>query len=154
MAKKSKEKEKKSVKKSSKTPLPIPGQVPPLTESAPLAREKAKAPKMPVGTKPAKKSEQPASAIFQGPAKAEPAKRKPAPAKAAAKAETAKRPGKAAKTPEISEADISLRAYFIAEKRRNTMLPGDERGDWTEAERQLRQEAGAPAMRARTSGKL
>ncbi len=154
MAKKSKEKEKKSGKKSSKTPLPTPGEVPPLTESASLAREKAKAPKMPVGTTPAKKSDPAPSAIFQAPAKAEPVQGKAAPAKAATKTETAKRPGKAAKMPEISEADISLRAYFIAEKRRNAMLSGDDREDWIEAERQLRAEGGAPSMRARTSGKL
>jgi len=37
----------------------------------------------------------------------------------------------------ISTSDIALRAYFIAEKRRTTGLPGDELGDWVEAERQL-----------------
>lgn len=33
--------------------------------------------------------------------------------------------------------DISLRAYFIAEKRQQLGLPGDSLGDWIEAERQL-----------------
>ncbi len=147
MAKKSKDKkdEKKSGKKAGKEPGPVAAEVPPMAESAPLAREKAKAPKKPIGTKPASKADKPASAIFQTP---------PAPAASAAKPAPAKRASKPAKAPVISEADISLRAYFLAEKRRNAMLPGDERQDWIEAERQLREESGAPAMRARTSGKL
>jgi hypothetical protein len=33
--------------------------------------------------------------------------------------------------------DIALRAYYIAENRRNSGLPGDEHQDWIEAERQL-----------------
>ena len=39
--------------------------------------------------------------------------------------------------------DIALRAYFIAEARRNRGEWGDETGDWVEAERQLRAEAAA-----------
>ena len=42
---------------------------------------------------------------------------------------------------EISADDIALRAYYIAEHRRSLSLPGDELGDWVEAERQLRKEA-------------
>ena len=42
---------------------------------------------------------------------------------------------------EISAAEIALRAYYIAEHRRNLDLPGDELGDWVEAERQLRKES-------------
>jgi hypothetical protein len=42
---------------------------------------------------------------------------------------------------EISADDIALRAYYIAEHRRNLKLPGDELGDWVEAERQLRKES-------------
>jgi hypothetical protein len=42
---------------------------------------------------------------------------------------------------EISADEIALRAYYIAEHRRNLRLPGDEVGDWVEAERQLRKEA-------------
>jgi hypothetical protein len=42
---------------------------------------------------------------------------------------------------EISADDIALRAYYLAEHRRNLRLPGDELGDWVEAERQLRKEA-------------
>jgi hypothetical protein len=43
--------------------------------------------------------------------------------------------------PEISTEEIALRAYYIAEHRRNLRLPGDAIGDWVEAERQLRKEA-------------
>ncbi len=43
---------------------------------------------------------------------------------------------------EISADDIALRAYYIAEQRRSLNLAGDELGDWVEAERQLRKEAG------------
>ena len=42
---------------------------------------------------------------------------------------------------EISANEIALRAYYIAEHRRNLKLPGDELGDRVEAERQLRKEA-------------
>jgi hypothetical protein len=42
--------------------------------------------------------------------------------------------------PEFSSHDIALRAYYISERRRDLSLPGDELGDWVEAERQLRKE--------------
>ena len=42
---------------------------------------------------------------------------------------------------DVSADEIALRAYYIAEHRRNLSLPGDELGDWVEAERQLRKEA-------------
>jgi hypothetical protein len=42
---------------------------------------------------------------------------------------------------EIAADEIALRAYYIAEHRRNLSLPGDELGDWAEAERQLRKES-------------
>jgi hypothetical protein len=41
-----------------------------------------------------------------------------------------------------STRDVALRAYYIAEHRQNLNLPGDELGDWVEAERQLRKETG------------
>jgi phage protein D len=41
----------------------------------------------------------------------------------------------------VSKEDISLRAYFIAERRQKMGWPGDETSDWVEAERQLRAEA-------------
>jgi hypothetical protein len=42
---------------------------------------------------------------------------------------------------EFSTNDIALRAYYIAERRGKLGLPGDEMGDWVEAERQLSTEA-------------
>jgi hypothetical protein len=41
---------------------------------------------------------------------------------------------------ELSGDDIALRAYYISQRRRDLNLPGDELGDWIEAERQLRRE--------------
>ena len=41
----------------------------------------------------------------------------------------------------ISDEDIALRAYYIAEHRQRLGLHGTEHGDWVEAERQLREEA-------------
>ncbi|MBU3664746.1 MAG: DUF2934 domain-containing protein [Chthoniobacterales bacterium] len=38
----------------------------------------------------------------------------------------------------VTNHDIAVRAYFIAEKRRELGLPGDAESDWLEAERQLR----------------
>ncbi|HEY5814231.1 MAG TPA: DUF2934 domain-containing protein [Terrimicrobiaceae bacterium] len=40
----------------------------------------------------------------------------------------------------LSADDIALRAYYLAEHRRNLNLPGDDVDDWIEAERQLRKE--------------
>ena len=48
---------------------------------------------------------------------------------------------RAAAALDFSTHDIALRAYYIAERRRNLDLAGDEMGDWVEAERQLRIEA-------------
>jgi len=48
---------------------------------------------------------------------------------------------KAAAALGFSNHDVALRAYYIAERRRKLDLPGDEMGDWVEAERQLRKEA-------------
>jgi hypothetical protein len=42
---------------------------------------------------------------------------------------------------EISDEDIRLRAYFIAERRMQTGMPGDSTNDWWEAHRQLQEEA-------------
>jgi hypothetical protein len=41
----------------------------------------------------------------------------------------------------IAIEDISLRAYFIAERRQAMGWPGDSTSDWVEAERQLKAEA-------------
>jgi hypothetical protein len=42
---------------------------------------------------------------------------------------------------EPSEDAVSLRAYFISERRRRFALPGDAESDWLEAKRQLLAEA-------------
>lgn len=46
--------------------------------------------------------------------------------------------------------DVALRAYFISEKRHTHGLPGDERQDWIEAERQLL----AERKKAKKGGKV
>lgn len=46
--------------------------------------------------------------------------------------------------PEPSDADIRLRAYFIAEHRVQRALQGDPANDWLEAKRQLLKEAAVP----------
>ena len=79
------------------------------------------------------------------------AKKNPSPVPQAARARTAtatparvvsrKRGGKSEITAVIGSVtteDISLRAYFIGERRRHLGLPGDPESDWLEAERQLR----------------
>jgi len=38
----------------------------------------------------------------------------------------------------VTSEDIALKAYYLAERRRNLGLPGDAESDWLEAERQLR----------------
>ncbi len=73
--------------------------------------------------------------------KAEPS---PKPAKAAKKplAPVVAKPVKtAAPEPVLTLEDISLRAYFIAERRQAMGWPGDSEQDWIEAERQLKAEA-------------
>lgn len=59
------------------------------------------------------------------------------------------------KAPGFTSDDIAMRAYFIAEKRRQHGLLGDESGDWLEAERQLRYESEPPkkARRAKSAAK-
>ncbi|MBA3387538.1 MAG: hypothetical protein H0T95_13160 [Chthoniobacterales bacterium] len=50
-------------------------------------------------------------------------------------------PGRAEEKYEPSDADIRLRAYFIAERRVQMALQGDPGKDWVEARQQLLQEA-------------
>lgn len=50
-------------------------------------------------------------------------------------------PKKTGKKAAISNEDIALRAYFIAERREKMGWLGDSTGDWVEAERQLKAEA-------------
>lgn len=38
----------------------------------------------------------------------------------------------------VTTEEISVRAYYIGERRRSLGLPGDSESDWLEAERQLR----------------
>ena len=86
-------------------------------------------------------------------APAKPFAAKPAPAAAAKKAVKRAAPAaKGSKKPaSISSDDIALRAYFISEKRRAHGLPGDDRHDWIEAERQLRAELAKPARAKRSA---
>ncbi len=86
------------------------------------------------------KSDKPAKAakVEIAPPPVEPVK-----APKAEKAKAKKPAGKARSKAPIgfSTDDIALRAYFIAEKRQSLGHPGDEMGDWVEAERQLRAES-------------
>lgn len=59
----------------------------------------------------------------------------------ATKKAAAKRSGKVSKAKEPSDADIRLRAYFIAERRVQQALQGDPANDWLEAKQQLLREA-------------
>lgn len=38
----------------------------------------------------------------------------------------------------VTNGEIALRAYYLAERRRNLGLPGDPESDWLQAERELR----------------
>jgi hypothetical protein len=93
--------------------------------------------------KPAAKS--PAKSPAKATAKTAPAKAVGKPAKSSGvekPATKAKSATKAVKEPvTISNEDIALRAYFLAERRRNFGWPGDEHSDWVDAESQLREEA-------------
>jgi hypothetical protein len=83
------------------------------------------------------------------PGKAKP-RRKPAGSRVAKKASSkktgARRDAKAGKKTaamtEPSEEEISIRAYFISERRRRFGLPGDASSDWLEAKKQLLSETG------------
>lgn len=70
--------------------------------------------------------------------------------KARPKRPAAPRPKKEAAPVEvvISVEEISLRAYFISERRRHHGWPGDEHSDWVEAERQVREEKTKPKKKA------
>ena len=74
------------------------------------------------------------------------AKTKPAAKAVKVPATKAKRTTKAPapRKPRDTRADVALRAYFIAEKRRAQGLHGDEHQDWLEAERQILVEGARP----------
>jgi hypothetical protein len=91
-----------------------------------------------------KKTTTPSSAVKPA------AKQKPATAKAAAAKTTKPKTvakAMAPKAPSFTQDDIALRAYYIAEKRQQQGLPGDESSDWIEAERQLLAESKKPVKR-------
>ncbi len=67
-------------------------------------------------------------------------------AKTAATKAAPKRPRRS-KPYEPSDADIRLRAYFIAERRVQMALHGDPAKDWLEARRQLLEEAASQGNR-------
>ena len=62
-------------------------------------------------------------------------------AKTGAKKSASRSSAKKAKSHEPSDADIRLRAYFIAERRVQLALQGDPAEDWLEARQQLLEEA-------------
>ena len=64
--------------------------------------------------------------------------------KKSATARKTKMPKEEAKmrTPEPSDEEVRLRAYFVSERRREFGLPGDASSDWLEAKRQLLSETG------------
>jgi hypothetical protein len=76
---------------------------------------------------------------------AKPRQKKAAPKKKtvrASKPAAAKKARPSASSPEPSDEQIRLRAYFIAERRIQLSLAGDSAHDWIEAKRQLIEEAG------------
>lgn len=107
--------------------------------SGDAATATAAAPAEDVKPTPAKKRAK--SAKSAGAKKTAAKKKSPA---AGGKKAAAKRPSaKNANSPQVepSDADIRLRAYFIAERRVQLALQGDPARDWIEARQQLIQEA-------------
>jgi hypothetical protein len=99
---------------------------------------KPKSSKSPKAEKPAKEKKD------KKKAKVAPAAPAPVPAKKSAAAKPKK-----VVAPEIvlTTEEISLRAYFIAERRQAMGWPGDSAHDWVEAERQLKAEAKRKAQK-------
>lgn len=83
------------------------------------------------------KAAAPAKQTAKAAVKKQPAKANPAAAKLAKTKPKAPEKSVAANAPRFTQADIALRAYYIAKNRRHLGLPGDESHDWIEAERQL-----------------
>jgi hypothetical protein len=67
--------------------------------------------------------------------------KKPAAKKSRARKKVAAR---ATKPTLPSDEQIRVRAYFLAEKRTQSLFDGDHNSDWLEAKRQLFKEAGLP----------
>lgn len=143
MPKKSKEptvsapQEKKSAKAAqktaAKTSTKVPAKKDPLPAPPVAAKEPAKAPSKKEG-----KKKEPTPAPAPAPT--------PAPTPASVKTSKSAKAPKAAKTLDKAQEivipleDISLRAYFIAERRQKMGWPGDSASDWLEAETQLKAE--------------
>jgi hypothetical protein len=84
------------------------------------------------------KTTPPAKAATTAPKPKKAAASKTTTAKATAKKGTAS----AEKVAKITIEQIQLRAYFIAERRKNQGIAGDEASDWIQAERELQSEIG------------
>lgn len=61
-----------------------------------------------------------------------------------ARKRVAKKAGTRASRRTPTDDEVSLRAYFLAERRVQLSLPGNSDSDWLEARRQLFEEAGLP----------
>jgi hypothetical protein len=139
---------KKSEMEKPATGAPV-GRAVPAKVAKPLAPALAEAAAMPVVTGGKAKAEAPAKP------KAPKAPVKPkaaAPAKPAAKQPAKPASGaKAAAEPiRPSMEDLTLRAYFIGEKRLREGLPGDATSDWVQAERELIAELNGPKTAGRS----
>lgn len=70
------------------------------------------------------------------------AKKVPAVSRAPKKSPAARKPSvraaKSAAVRTVTVKEISVEAYYIAERRQRLRLPGDAQSDWLEAERRLR----------------
>jgi hypothetical protein len=89
---------------------------------------------------PAAPGEKPAPKAKRVRRRAVPKPGKPAAARRTTKAtSTATKSRSASTKPAYTNEDIALRAYFIAEKRRQLGIWGSPESDWLEAERQLRE---------------
>ena len=97
--------------------------------------EKESKEKKPTGKKPSPKADKAKSVLEKIPAVAAPEDK---PKAVKTKAPSTKKPPKETL---ISNEDIALRAYFIAERRQKMGWHGDSTSDWVEAERQIRAEA-------------
>ena len=96
------------------------------------ATKKSAAPKSPKAVKPVKSTVKSASPVKKRATKAKTSK---------ATASISLDPKPTIKEPVLSHDEISLRAYFIGERRQKLHWPGNPTTDWTDAVKQLRAEA-------------
>jgi len=99
---------------------------------------KSKSPKPEKAAKPTKEKKVKAAVVEP---EVKPAAKPVKAAKKSVAAKPVKAPKPAAVGIVISVEEISLRAYYIAERRQAMGWPGDSSHDWIEAERQLKAEA-------------